>query len=120
MHARRFRSGDWEEAAGVYGERVELCGLNSSLIVVLQNFSRDQKRDRSRLNITEYDPCFDKARRLWKAGTRVRVQRTCIRRDEKSIRIRPLDRNDESLLRKNPTRSYGDEPYDQVPKTRQI
>ena len=61
--------------------------------VPCQNSSWDDKWYGSRERRPEYHHCLHRARRLWRAGTHVRVQHIYIRTGENSIRTRRLDRN---------------------------
>lgn len=68
-------------------------------VVGRQNVSRDEKRGAPGRSGPEYDHRLDTARRLWRPGTRGLVELTCIYiKDRKSIRVRPLDRNDGAAL----------------------
>ncbi len=61
--------------------------------VPCQNSSWNEKWYGSRERRPEYHYCLHRARRLWRAGTHVRVQHIYIRTGENSIRTRRLDRN---------------------------
>jgi hypothetical protein len=88
--------------------------------VFRHNLSRDQRRAVFGESRPEYDYRLDTARRLWRARTRVRLERTCVymRTSGKSIRTRPLDCNDDAARRvapeKGPDSELRNEPCRQV------